>query len=362
MTHKKLSTRLASTLVLLLTLLLVPAITAAQDEPEFTSTFDRSRCTFTTTTSHPYLPLWPGYSLLLEGEDEDDEGDLVELMVRMTVLPDTELVDGVLTRVVEEREYEDEELVEVSRNFYAVCRETGDVWYFGEDVDDFEDGEIVGHGGAWRAGMNGAEPGIIMPGSPLVGARYFQETAPGVALDRGEIVSVDEEATVPVGTFENVLLILDSNALEPDDEPDEKLYAPGVGQITDEELELVEIELPPCLPDDTTLCLNDGRFEIHAEWADAAGNEGPGTALLPSGDSGEFWFFGPDNTELLVKVIDACDLTGFNSFWFFAAGLTDVEVTITVTDTESGQIREYDNDLGTPFEPILDTDAFATCP
>ena len=64
---------------------------------------------------------------------------------------DTELVDGVLTREVVEREKEDGELVEISYNYFAHCRETGDVWYFGEDVDDYEGGVIVGHGGAWRA-------------------------------------------------------------------------------------------------------------------------------------------------------------------------------------------------------------------
>jgi hypothetical protein len=348
-------------LLMLTALLGATAGVAAAQDPDFTSNFDREHCTFTASGSNPYFPLWPGYTLRLEGEEEDDEGQMVELSSQITVLGDTERVDGVTTRVLEEREEEDGELIEISRNYYATCRETGDVWYFGEAVDIYEDGEIVSHDGAWRAGVDGAEPGIIMPGNPLVGARYFQEVAPGVALDRSEVLGFEDEATVPAGSFHNVLKTLDTSELIPGDE-DEKLYAPGVGIIVDAAIELVEITPPPCLPDATTLCLNDGRFKVQADWTDPQDNEGVGMAILPSDDSGEFWFFSPDNTEILVKVIDACGLPEFNSFWVFAAGLTNVELTIELTDTVSGQMREYDNDQGQPFEPVLDTSAFTTCP
>ena len=346
-------------LVLILTLTLLAAPVVAQSG-DFTTDFDREGCTFATAGSNPYFPMWPGYSLRLEGQEEDDEGELVDILAIYSILPETERVDGVLTRVLEEREFEDDELVEVSRNFIALCRETGDVWYFGEDVDDYEDGEIVGHGGAWRAGVDGAEPGILMPGTPMVGARFYEEVAPGVALDRGEILSVDDDVTLAAGTFENVVLIADTSDFDPED-VGLKLWAPGVGNIVDESLELVEITLPPCLPDATTHCLADGRFAVRAEWEDFDGDEGIGTAILASGESGEFWFFEPGNTELLVKVIDACG-TGFDSFWVFAAGLTNVDVTLTVTDTVSGQTREYENPLGRDFPPILDTDSFQTCP
>jgi hypothetical protein len=84
-------------------------------------------------------------------------------------------------------------------------------------------------------------------------------------------------------------------------------------------------------------------------------------ALPFNGESGTFWFFDPNNLELSVKVLDACG-TSFDSFWVFAAGLTNVEVELIVTDTESGQVRVYGNDLGQDFAPILDTAAFYTCP
>ena len=79
-------------------------------------------------------------------------------------------------------------------------------------------------------------------------------------------------------------------------------------------------------------------------------------------DSGYFWFFGENNVEVTVKVLNACSLEGFNNFWVFAAGMTDVEVTLTVVDTQTGQIQTYGNEFGTPFQPILDTSAFSTCP
>ncbi|MEM7354215.1 MAG: hypothetical protein AAF657_25650 [Acidobacteriota bacterium] len=334
----------------------LPPVLGAQ---EFTTEFNRENCTFSTAGNNPYLPIWPGLALRLEGEEEDD-GELVEISATTTILRETELVDGVLTRVVEERELEDGELVEVSRNFVAVCRETGDVWYFGEDVDDYEDGEIIGHEGAWRAGIDGATPGILMPGSPMIGQRYFQEVAPGAALDRGEIIAMEEEVTVPFGTFTDTLTVVDTDVLDPESE-NLKFYAKGLGNVVDEVLELVDVTLPPCLPDAKTHCLNQGRFRVEVEWKDEAGNEGKGEALLASDDSGEFWFFSPNNTEMLVKVLDACDLAGFNSFWVFAAGLTDVEVSLEVTDTFSGQSREYESDLNAPFDPVLDTSAFLTC-
>ena len=350
----------AAGLCLLLAGLLVAAPALAH-EPEFTDLLDEERCTFVTYADNPWHPLWPGYSLLLEGDEEDD-GETVTITVQVTVLADTERVDGVLTRVLEEREWEDGELVEVSRNFVAACRETGDLWYFGEDVDDYEDGEVVGHDGAWRAGEDGALAGILMPGNPLNGARYFQEQAPDAdALDQAEVVSRDGVMTVPAGTFARVLHVVDTTPLEPG-VADDKYYAYGWGLIKDAEAELVAVTLPDCLPGDTTLCLQNGRFEVTANWEDPEGHVGPAFANQISGDSGELWFFQPNNVELLVKVLDGCQVPGLESYWVFAAGLTNVGVEITVTDTETDLTWTYDNPVGDTFDPVLDTGAFHTCP
>jgi len=242
------------TLVMAVLALVAGAVAArAEEEEEFTSDFFIERCTWSgNSDENPFFSLRPGHQVVLQGEEEDD-GETVEVEAVVTVLQERERVVfrtprgkrvSVLARVVEERESEDGELVEVSRNFFALCRETLDVFYFGETVDDYEDGEIVGHGGEWRAGKNGAQPGIIMPGSFLLGARYFQEIAPGVALDRGENVEMGLDVATEAGTFHDCVMVVDTNALHPESEGDEKVYCPGVGIVRDEDLELVEFESP----------------------------------------------------------------------------------------------------------------------
>ena len=210
-----------------------------QNEPRpFTEDFMLQRCTFTPTGANPFFSLQPGHQLILQSEQD---GEVEEVVI--TVLHDTENISAgalgtVRTRVVEERESLGGELVEVSRNFFAICAETNDVVYFGEDVDIFEDGELMSHEGAWRAGQNGARPGIIMPGTYLLGARYFQELAPGVALDRAENMRMNLAVTVPAGTFENSVMIVETSGLSSSDKTT-KFYAPGVGLIVDSQARLV---------------------------------------------------------------------------------------------------------------------------
>ena len=122
-------------------------------------------------------------------------------------------------------------------------------------------------------------------------------------------------------------------------------------------------DVTPCAPNDSTLCLLDGRFKVQVDWRNEAGETGAGR-IPPDqrfDDGGRFWFFNPDNTELLVQMLNACQQPN-PRFWVFAAGLTNVEVVINVTDTQTGVRQPYRNPLGTPFEQVLDTDAFATCP
>ncbi len=112
-----------------------------------------------------------------------------------------------------------------------------------------------------------------------------------------------------------------------------------------------------CQPTASSLCLNDGRFRVEVEWQDFAGAGGPGTAQLGDDDSG-FFFFGDE--QLSVDVLKRCPVN--NHFWVFAAATTNVEFELTVTDTQTGVAKVYDNPLGTPFQPIQDLQAFATCP
>jgi glucose/arabinose dehydrogenase len=117
----------------------------------------------------------------------------------------------------------------------------------------------------------------------------------------------------------------------------------------------------PCAESATALCLLGGRFRVEAAWEDHAGGRGPGRAERFTDESGWFWFFNPLNTELVVKVRDAC-APPFERFWFFAAGLTDVGVTLTVADTETREVRRYERPRGQAFAPVQDTQAFDTCP
>jgi glucose/arabinose dehydrogenase len=115
-----------------------------------------------------------------------------------------------------------------------------------------------------------------------------------------------------------------------------------------------------CEADADTLCLNRGRFLVAAAWRDFDDRRGAAGAAMLTSDSGSFWFFDPDNVELVIKVLDACAFSG--RYWVFATGLTNLETRIEVVDTLAGELRVYENDLGTAFAPVLDTGAFATCP
>lgn len=121
---------------------------------------------------------------------------------------------------------------------------------------------------------------------------------------------------------------------------------------------------PPttCTPDANTLCLNNNRFEVRVQWTDFQGNSGLGNVVtgVPSTDSGLMWFFNSNNWEMLLKVLNGCGVNG--NYWFFSAASTNVQYTITVTDTQSGMTQTYSNPLGTSAPAITDTAAFPSCP
>jgi hypothetical protein len=115
-----------------------------------------------------------------------------------------------------------------------------------------------------------------------------------------------------------------------------------------------------CAPNATTLCLGDGRFQVRARWHAPNGVNGDGRPVQLTGDSGYFWFFGEGNVELTVKVLNACSIQP-PAYWVFAAGMTNVEVELTVTDTKNNVTKTYTNPQGTTFVTKTDTNAFA-CP
>src|SRR5262245_36884004 len=223
------------------------ALLAAQDDgtaggPEFTTDFDLEDCPLSPNGRNPYFSLQPGTTLRLEGLDE---GDLVEVEIKVLdqIEPIQVEVGGELlnvnTRVVREREWVNGELVEVSRNFFARCTKTDNIFYFGENVNIYKNGQVVSLEGAWRAGVNGALPGLIMPSTFLLGSRYFQEMAPDVAMDRARHAAMGLTVDTPAGTFQDCVKVIETTPLEPGSQS-VKIYAPGVGLIFDSGVELVE--------------------------------------------------------------------------------------------------------------------------
>jgi hypothetical protein len=209
------------------------------DEPAFTTVFGEDTADFATSGTNPWLVLEPGYVLEYEGLEKDG----TQVRLKITVLEETKKVGGVETRIVEEREWEDGELIEISRNYLAISRRTNAVYYFGEDVDMYRGGKLVSHDGAWLSGVKGAKYGMLMPGTPLLGARYHQETAPGLAMDRGEVVSLTSKCTTPLGKFTDVLKIEETTPLEPGNK-EYKYYARGIGMLRDGPNRLVKYGKP----------------------------------------------------------------------------------------------------------------------
>lgn len=216
----------------------------AQSSPKLLSV---ARCAqsaggFTTAFTHPYFfPDVLGYQAVLEGE-EDGESEQVQI----TVLAQTRDVGGVTTRVIEEREWVDGTLVEVSWNYYAQAND-GSICYFGEDVDIYENGNIV-HTGAWCA-VGGNQPGIFLPVELQPGTKFQMEIAPD-AMDVGTIVGIGP-VTVPFSRFEETIRVREFNPLDGD--KGFKVFVNGVGLVVDGPVELTAVNQTNGIPQQPVL-------------------------------------------------------------------------------------------------------------
>jgi hypothetical protein len=206
---------------------------AVKAEKKWQDTFEVDKKNLVSVGENKYFVLIPGYRLHYKhGRDR----------LVITVLNETKVVDGVETRIVEERETSEGKITEISRNYFAIDKTNNAVYYFGEEVDMYEDGEITGHGGSWVSGKNGNRFGLMMPAKPKKGDKYYQEIAPDVAMDRAEIVSTTKKVTVPAGTYKKCVKTEDSSAME--EGVGTKQYAPGVGLIQDDEFVLIRADRP----------------------------------------------------------------------------------------------------------------------
>ncbi len=196
---------------------------------------------FVAGIDNPFLPLEPGTTRIYEGMTAGG----VE-RVEVTVTHNTVEILGVTCVEVRDTVSVGGEVVEDTLDWFAQDRE-GNVWYFGEDSREIEDGKIINLEGSWKAGVDGAKPGIVMEAHPEVGDLYRQEFFLGEAEDMGEVLSLGESATVPAGSFEGCLRTRDFSPLEPDAN-EHKIYAPGVGLVLEidvdsgDRVELVEVK------------------------------------------------------------------------------------------------------------------------
>jgi hypothetical protein len=179
---------------------------------------------FSSTIDNPYLPMTPGTTFVYEGTTEGEGQQDVMVVTRQT-----KEILGVACVVVKDTARHDGALLEQTDDWYAQDGD-GNVWYFGEDTKEYEEGKVVSTEGSWVAGVDGAQPGVVMPAHPQVTDSFRQEYYPGHAEDLFWIVGLAQPVSVPYGQFEKAALTLEWTRLEPD-VIDRKYYVPGVGLV-----------------------------------------------------------------------------------------------------------------------------------
>jgi len=196
---------------------------------------------FQQEVTNTYFPLDPGQIFTYTAQTPDG----LETVV-VTVLSETRQVAGVTCTIVRDVVTLDGVLIEDTYDWYAQD-DDGNVWYFGEDVSNYENGVLQDKEGSFEAGVGGAKPGIIMLANPVLELPYRQEYSFNVAEDWGKVVAKGVTVTTPYGTFNDCIKTADWNALEPDAPLEYKYYAPGIGNVkeevegTGEILELISI-------------------------------------------------------------------------------------------------------------------------
>jgi hypothetical protein len=189
-------------------------------------TVDIQPADFVGAVDNPYFPLPPGATYVYEAATEEG----LE-RTEIKILSDPKRVMGIPATVVHDTVTLNRQLIEDTYDWYAQDK-SGNVWYLGEDVSNFEDGQFKDKAGSWEAGVDGALPGIIMFGdlSSHLGETYRQEYYQGRAEDMADLLRLDETVTVPFGSFTDVVKTLDYTPLEPDLR-EQKFYARGIGLV-----------------------------------------------------------------------------------------------------------------------------------
>jgi hypothetical protein len=196
--------------------------------PQGSETVDLKPADFSLEIDNPYWPMKPGSRWVFR--ETNTKGTSTRVVLEVTDKT-KKVANGIEARVVHDAATENGAPAEITDDWYAQDKD-GNIWYFGEAVDNYENGKLVDHKGSWEAGVNGAQAGVAMPANPKPGMTYRQEYSKGVAEDDGAVVTVGKEKVeVPFGFFnKNVLMTRDTAAIEPRVE-ELKFYAPNVGPI-----------------------------------------------------------------------------------------------------------------------------------
>jgi hypothetical protein len=180
---------------------------------------------FTTTFDNPYWPMRPGNRWVYRETEAGGSTNRVEVVVTNQ----TKEIVGIETRVIHDVVTKDGQLVEDTFDWYAQDAR-GNLWYLGEDTKEYKKGKVASTEGSWEAGVDGAQPGILLPGEPQVGVSYREEYYKGQAEDAAEILSLNEWVEVPYGSPRNVLMTKEFTPIDPD-VLEHKFYAKGVGPV-----------------------------------------------------------------------------------------------------------------------------------
>jgi hypothetical protein len=195
---------------------------SSESFPPYSLTIDPA--VFGAQISNPYFPLKPGTVLVYDGKRDD-----VPRRAEVTVTKETKVILGVTCIVVRDVVTSNNALVEKTVDWYAQDQ-AGNVWYFGEDTAEYENGAVTSTAGTWLAGVDGALPGIVMEAAPKVGDAYRQEYRPGEAEDYAKVEKLDGTSTVPAGSYKNVVVTEDTDLLDTS-KLEHKSYAPGIGFV-----------------------------------------------------------------------------------------------------------------------------------
>jgi hypothetical protein len=202
-----------------------PTAAGASGLPQGDEPVELDPADFVDEIDNPYWPMRPGSRWVYTETDADGN----ELRVEVTVTNEKKAILGISATVVRDIVTENGEVIEDTFDWYAQDI-AGNIWYLGEDTKEYQDGVVVSTSGSWEAGVDGAQAGVLVPGTPAVGMMYRQEYYAGEAEDRGRVLSLDEHVEVPHGSFDNCLQTEDTTPLEPD-VLEHKYYCPGVGPV-----------------------------------------------------------------------------------------------------------------------------------